>query len=322
MTTRQPFAVIWMALLLSASALAWANEADQAAPLVATPREAEMMDKGYLYYPPRAVRKPGVAKTPEPQALETVPAAPTPTVVTEPQAVPVVVAPPAPAPEPAAKPAEPAVPAKAGDKILQTSPKNRLSLPAAFAKSTAYVGAGTGVTLGLSTPLPDGGAYRVEFSDGFKSPQANESHGGSAYRTTKDEQHLGVFMDWSPQNDNWFVTGGLTLNNHRIRVQTVAGGNLVINGSSVTTTANTLTIDYKLPAITPYVGVRYVHKAYNDRGWEGFGEVGMLLGKLNATATTTLSDTDGVQTEIDNIRKSIYRWSVVPKVVVGLSYKY
>ena len=71
MTTRQPFAVIWMALLLSASALAWANEADQAAPLVATPREAEMMDKGYLYYPPRAVRKPGVAKTPEPQALET-----------------------------------------------------------------------------------------------------------------------------------------------------------------------------------------------------------------------------------------------------------
>ena len=81
MTTRQPFAVIWMALLLSASALAWANELDQAAPLVATPREAEMMDKGYLYYPPRAVRKPGVAKTPEPQALETVPAAPTPTVV-------------------------------------------------------------------------------------------------------------------------------------------------------------------------------------------------------------------------------------------------
>ena len=70
------------------------------------------------------------------------------------------------------------------------------------------------------------------------------------------------------------------------------------------------------------MGVRYVHKAYNDKGWEGFGEVGMLLGKLNATYTTTSADTATVQTEVDRIRQSIYRWSVVPKAIVGLSYKY
>jgi len=83
-----------------------------------------------------------------------------------------------------------------------------------------------------------------------------------------------------------------------------------------------LSIDYKLPTITPYVGVRYVHKAFNDKGWEGFGELGMLLGKLNATAVTTSSDTASVQTEVDRIRKSIYQWSVVPKAVIGVSYKY
>lgn len=181
-------------------------------------------------------------------------------------------------------------------------------MPAQFAKSHAYVGAGTGITFGLSAPLAEGGSYRVEFSDSFKSPQANKSYGGSAYKTTLDEQHLGVYMDWSPYNDKWFVTGGVTLNNHRIKVQTVADASL--------------SIDYKLPTITPYVGVRYVHKAFNDKGWEGFGEVGMLLGKLNATAVTTSSDTASVQTEVDRIRKSIYQWSVVPKAVVGLSYKY
>ena len=329
MTTRSsPFAVVCLALLLSVSALARANDLDDAGNLIATPREAEMMEKGFLYFPPRVIRKPAVVKpalakavvepqplTPVPvaqvshievaqvQALETVPASPTPTVVNEPQAVPVVVADPSPAPSPAA-----AAPEVAGQKILQTNPKNRLSVPAQFAKSAAYAGAGTGVIVGLSTPLAEGGSYRVEFSDGFKSPQANKSYGGSAYKTTQDEQHLGVYMDWSPYKDNWFVTGGLTLNKHQIKVQTVADASL--------------SIDYKLPAITPYVGVRYVHKAYNDKGWEGFGEFGVLLGKLNATTVTTSSDTAGVQAEVDRIRKSIYRWSVVPKAVVGLSYKY
>lgn len=304
MTIRQhPFASIGMALICSVWAQAWANEVDEAGNLVATPREAEMMEKGFLYFPPRVLRKAGATKPPEVQTLETVPAMPTPTVVSEPQAVPVVVAEPAPAPAP---PPEPS--AIAGDKILQTNPKNRLSLPTLFAKSHAYVGAGTGLTLGLSIPLAQGGSYRIEFSDSFKSPQANQSYGGSAYQTSQEEQHAGVYMDWSPHNDNWFVTGGLTLNNHRIKVQTVADASL--------------SIDYKLPTITPYVGVRYVHKAYNDKGWEGFAEIGMWLGKLNANYTTTSADAAGVQAEVDRIRQSIYRWSVVPKAIVGLNYKY
>ena len=68
--------------------------------------------------------------------------------------------------------------------------------------------------------------------------------------------------------------------------------------------------------------MRYVHKAYNDKGWEGFAEIGMWLGKLNANYTTTSADAAGVQAEVDRIRQSIYRWSVVPKAIVGLSYKY
>lgn len=347
MTSRlSPLALVCMTLLLSVSALAWANEVDEAGNLIATPREAEMMEKGFLYFPPRVVRKPGALNaTPAPkaetkaetkplppvpladvqhtevapvQAQETVPASPAPMVVSDPQAVPVVVAEASPAPTPAPAPA----PEVAGQKILQTNPKNRLSVPAQFAKSSTYAGAGTVATVGLSTPLPEGGAYRVEFSDGFKSPQANKGYGDGAYRTSWDEQHLGLFMDWSPRNDNWFVTGGLTLNNHHIKVQSIAGSTLVISGSAVTAAANTLNIDYKLPTITPYVGVRYVHKAYHDKGWEGFGEFGLLLGKLNATTVTTLSDTAGVDAEVDRIRKSMYRWSVVPKAVVGLSYKY
>lgn len=300
------------ALLICASAAAWANQVDEAGNLIATPREADMMSKGYLYFPPRVVRKPEAAKTEPPKPVATA-ELPKPEVV-QAQAPDTLPAPPPPVaeptPQPAAEPVKPASPPRvAGEKILITNPHNRLAGPANFATSSTYAGSGTSVVLGLSMPLPEGGQYRVELSDGFISPQADKSYGGSAYKTSRDEQHLGVFLDWSPGRDNWHVTGGLTLNNHHIKVQTTADASL--------------TIDYKLPTLTPYVGVRYVHKAFNDRGWEGFAEVGLLLGQLNAKTTTDGSLSDAtVQAEVDRIRKSIYQWSVVPKAVVGLSYKY
>jgi hypothetical protein len=291
---------------------------DEAGNLIATAREAEMMEKGFLYYPPRVVRKTAAAapksdtkKQPEPETPK--PLAPTDQSKTEvvqvlaPPAPPTLATEPPPTPEPV--PLLTVRPALAREKILVTNPRNRLAGPAEFAKASAYAGSGTSVVVGLNMPLPDGGQYRVEWSDGFIAPQANKSYGGSTYKTTRDEQHLGVFMDWSPKDNNWFLTGGLTLNNHRIKVQTTADASLAI--------------EYKLPLLTPYVGIRYAQKSFNDRGWEGFAEVGMLLATLNASSTTdgSVSDTT-VQSEVDRIRKSIYQWSFVPKAVVGLSYKY
>jgi len=339
MLTRSTLTAIATVLLLSTSMLAWANDMDEAGNLIATPREAEMMEKGYLYFPPRVIRKTGAVKTIEAKAaetkpqeakapalqplspvspavlihqdvakvqpLKTAPASLSQNVATEPEAAPGLVAEPAPA---TISSVNTTASEKAGDKNLQNSPQNSLFLPEQLAKSSAYVGGGTGLTIGLSTPLPGGGSYRLEFSNGFNSPQIHRSYGGSAYRTTREEQQLGLFVDWSPYDDNWYVSGGLTLNNHHIRVKTVVD--------------SSLSIDYKLPVTMTYVGVRYAYKSSNDKGWEGFGEVGVLLGKLNATAETTSSDKATVQAEVDRIRNSIYQWSVVPKAIVGVSYKY
>ncbi len=329
MSSCRGFICVSIPLLWGVSVPVWANQVDEAGNLIATAREAEMMGKGFLYYPPRVVRKTAAAapKTdtkadtkadtknpPEPETPKSLaPADLSKTEVVQVQAPEVSPAPPTPAAEPAPTP-EPVPlltvrPALAREKILVTNPRNRLAGPAEFAKASAYAGSGTSVVVGLNMPLPDGGQYRVEWSDGFIAPQANKSYGGSTYKTTRDEQHLGVFMDWSPNDNNWFLTGGLTLNNHRIKVQTTADASLAI--------------EYKLPLLTPYVGVRYAQKSFNDRGWEGFAEVGMLLATLNASSTTdgSVSDTT-VQSEVDRIRKSIYQWSFVPKAVVGLSYKY
>jgi hypothetical protein len=136
-------------------------------------------------------------------------------------------------------------------------------------------------------------------------------------------------LDWSPNQDNWFVTGGLTLNNHSFKLKSKAADALTINGQTVVFTNETFNVDFSLPKITPYIGVRYVLKPFNNKGWEGYAELGMILSKMDSDVSVSqtlidsaqVSDSD-IQAEVRALRKSIYKWDVVPNALVGLSYRY
>lgn len=349
--------------LMGAGPLAVAREVDENGHLIATPREAAMMERGFLFYPIRVLRKPGAPKddaektgtdkptasenlikpvttpVPAPTSLATqspAPAAVTPSKNPDPPAEPV-----AKAPEPGiaeemvkvepplteTAPVAPATPAV--DKIMITQPNKRLSGPAMFEQITAYVGAGTGVVVGMTVPQPSGHSVRVEYSDNFKTLDMSAHDGGGRFKSSNVQQRVGLFVDWSPNHDNWFLTGGVTLNEHRFKLQSRSADTLTINGKSVVFTGETLNIDYALPTFTPYIGVRYVHRPYNNKGWEGFAELGLIASKMNTVVNVSqtlldsgqVSDSD-LQAEARNIRKSIYRWDVVPNAVVGLSYRY
>ena len=323
-------------------------EVDDNGNLIATPREAAMMERGFLFYPPRVVRKTGTDKpgsnlvspgkvkptnnnsliqavvTPVPQPLlepkpatpENVAAAPVPSIAEEM----VKVNPPS---EAATAPAPPA-----NDKILQADSQNRMSAPERASKISAYAGAGTSVVVGLNFPSDGGLNYRVEYSDGFKSVGASKTHGGGKYFETNTQQRLGLFVDWSPNQNNWALTGGVTLNNHHFRMQAKTSDSLLINGTASSFTGQVFNIDYSLPKVTPYVGVRYAYKANNEKGWEGFAEMGAVVSKLDADVDisknlyTTDQQKNDVQAEVNTIRQSIYKWGVVPNALVGLSYRY
>ncbi|MEN9688262.1 MAG: hypothetical protein RI998_259, partial [Pseudomonadota bacterium] len=82
MSSCRGFICVSIPLLWGVSVPAWANPVDEAGNLIATAREAEMMEKGFLYYPPRVVRKTAAAapksdtkKQPEPETPK--PLAPT-----------------------------------------------------------------------------------------------------------------------------------------------------------------------------------------------------------------------------------------------------
>ena len=324
---------------------AWA-EMDENGNLIATPREAAMMERGFLFYPPRVVRKAGTEKPSSQSALVSpskdksgsnnsliqavVTPVPQPTLAPKPASPEPVAAAPAPSiademvkvDPPSDAPAAPAPPAN--DKILQADSQKRMSAPERASKITAYAGSGTSVVVGLNMPSDGGLNYRVEYSDGFKSMGGQKTYGGGKYIESNTQQRLGLFVDWSPGQNNWAVTGGLTLNNHKFHFQSKTDAGIFINGKAFT--GESISIDYSLPILTPYVGVRYASKATNDKGWEGFAELGAVLSKLNADAhiidsAPGYAESD-VRSEMDTIRKSIYKWGVVPNALVGLSYRY
>ncbi len=329
----------------------WASaraEVDDNGNLIATPREAAMMERGFLFYPPRVVRKTGndnpssnlvtpgkdksVSNTGLIQAVVT--PVPQPTLVPKPASPEPVAAAPVPSiademvkvDPPSDKPDAPAPPAN--DKILQADSQNRMSAPERASKITAYAGAGTSVVVGFNMPSEGGLNYRVEYSDGFKAVGGQKTYGSGKYIESNTQQRLGLFVDWSPYQNNWALTGGVTINNHQFKLKAIPNSTMMVNNTSVAIGAGTFDIDYSLPKVTPYMGVRYAYKASNDKGWEGFAEVGAVLSKMNAEITVstdlypgTISKSE-LQAEADSIRKSIYKWGVVPNALVGLSYRY
>lgn len=291
----------------------WASaraEVDDNDNLMATPRLAGMLIQTVVTPVPLPTLAPKPA-TPEPVA-----AAPVPSIADEMVKV----------DPPSDKTAAPAP--QATDKILQTDSQNRMSATQRAAKITIYAGAGTSVVVGLNMPSDGGLNYRVEYSDGFKSVGASKTYGGGKYIESNTQQRLGLFVDWSPFHNNLAVTGGVTLNNHHFRMQAKTSDSILINGTASSFTGQVFNIDYSLPKVTPYVGVRYAFKANNDNGWEGFAELGAVISKLDADVKvspnlyTTNQQKNDVQAEVNTIRKSIYKWGVVPNALVGLSYRY
>lgn len=215
------------------------------------------------------------------------------------------------------------------DKILQADSQNRMSAPVRDSEISVYAGAGTSMVLGLIIPSDGGLNYRLEYSEGYKPVGASTTYGGGKYIETNTQQRLGFFVDWSPADNNFLLTGGLTLNKQQFQFLAKPGSTMTINGKSVPNfTGQSFSIDYSLPKLTPYVGVRYAHQTTQNTGWEGFAEVGAVLAKLDGEARISdgisphpIADSD-VRAEINTIRQSIYKWGVVPNALVGLRYRY
>jgi hypothetical protein len=188
-----------------------------------------------------------------------------------------------------------------------------------------YVGAGTKFVAGTAIALTNDLSLRLELS-GLTPEQDNERHNGSTYLVTKNNTSVGAYLDWYPTDSSFRLVGGVNINNLNRTVYGLAN-TISVNGKPVNLSGEAFNVEYKFPRVTPYLGIGFGHRNLSKDGWDYFGDLGMMLGKYDAVATTSIIGKQGVKAsdldaEMNKIRRSMNKWSFIPVATFGLSYRY
>ncbi len=237
-------------------------------------------------------------------------------------------------------PAETRVPIKQPDPAATNQPAGLAASPSPKASDHAtevinvqpskrandvYVGVGNRVVVGYVYPISTEFSLRTDLA-GLPTREGNKSIDGNQFTVIESNTSLGAYLDWFPNRGDFRFSLGVNANRIRTRLQSVQVTNANINGKTFNTGTEVLDITYKFPLYTPYLGLGY-QSAASDNGWAVYADLGLMFGKYDAYARTsmvgmhavTASDVDA---ELNTLRGSLFKWSYVPVGAVGIKYTY
>jgi hypothetical protein len=188
-----------------------------------------------------------------------------------------------------------------------------------------YVRVGNRVVVGYAYPMSNEFSVRADVA-GLPEHEGNKLIDGNLFAITESKTSLGTYLDWFPNGGDFRFSLGMNANRIRTRLQSVQGTNANINGKAFNTGTEVMDITYKFPVFTPYLGLGY-QSAASVNGWSVYADLGLMFGKYDAYARTsivgmhkvTLADVDA---ELNILRTSLYKWSYVPVGAVGIKYRY
>lgn len=196
----------------------------------------------------------------------------------------------------------------------------------AFAdKQAAYVSVGSRTAVGYSQKISKNIAIRTEVS-GLDSSEQTKGVDSTNYRFKEKNLSLGAYLDWFPSETSFRLTSGVNIN--RMRTTLNSNSSTVnINGSQVNLGSDVFNVEFKFPTITPYIGLGFGDRNDAGEGLHFYGDFGLMLGKYDAVATTSLISAQGVKAsdvdaEMNNLRKNLYKWNFIPTASVGLTYRF
>ena len=138
---------------------------------------------------------------------------------------------------------------------------------------------------------------------------------------------IGTYIDWFPHNINYSITAGISINDISSSRILSNRSDAKINDKPIAVGSGDLSIKLKMPRVSPYFGLGYESSISNDSGWTGFARIGFLIASPKINANTNLLGTNGITqddllVEIDRVKKSTYRFSLIPEASLGLAYKF
>ena len=182
-------------------------------------------------------------------------------------------------------------------------------------------------TVGYAYTLNDAVGLRGEYS-GLGTVKRDRTENGINYQGRFRHQMVGAYGDWHPTTGGFRVVGGITLNDTKVNLVATSGtATANINGKTVSLAGETYNVDLIYPKVTPYVGVGYGFSPRNTPGFGFYVDAGVTIGKFKTEATTSLVGKRGItQADVDaetvQLRESTAKLSALPKVSVGVSYRF
>jgi hypothetical protein len=189
-----------------------------------------------------------------------------------------------------------------------------------------YTAVGNRFVIGYSFSKTDNYGFRTEVSGSSKS-DTNKIVDGTSYDFYQKNTSISTYFDWYPFSSNFRLTSGINVNDMRTKLNSKSNGVANINSSQVSLGSNIFNLEFKFPVVTPYVGFGFLDKKIESLGFSYFGDVGLMLGKYNATATTNIIGIQNVtsvdvDSELNKLRKNLFKYSFVPTANFGLTYRY
>ena len=192
-----------------------------------------------------------------------------------------------------------------------------------------YLGLGFPMyTVGYAHTVNDAFGVRGEYSS-LGTVKRDAIEDGINYQVRLKHQVVGAYADWHPMGGGFRVVGGITLNDTKVNLVATGGSaTATIGTKTVSLAGQTFNVDLIYPKVTPYVGLGYGFSPRNTPGFAFYVDAGVTIGKFKTSATTSLltSTQNITQADVDaetaQLRESTAKLSALPKVSVGVSYRF
>ena len=182
-------------------------------------------------------------------------------------------------------------------------------------------------TVGYAHTVNDAFGVRGEYSS-LGTVKRDTIEDGINYQVRLKHQMVGAYADWHPMAGGFRVVGGITLNETKANLVATSGtATANINGKTVSLAGESYNVDLVYPKVTPYVGIGYGFSPRDTPGFAFYVDAGVTIGKFKTNATTSLVGKQGItQADVDaettQLRESTAKLSALPKVSVGVSYRF
>lgn len=190
-----------------------------------------------------------------------------------------------------------------------------------------YGGVGfPGLVLGYAQPIAPNVGLRGEYTGGLHLTK-NGQHAGVDFEGKLKAQSVSALVDYFPTNSGFRVTGGVNFNDTKVSLNSVGGAG-TISGKAVSLAGEFFDLEIKQPSVTPYLGLGYGFKPdARQTGWGFFADAGVMFGKFRTTTSTSLVGKQGItQADVDaqtaTVRDDVAKLSFLPKLSVGVSYRF